>query len=160
MTPTKSLAAGLGFFLVSLGLVTTGAAFGQGAIKSDARVKIAVKADKPDTDGTRLVAVTLTIDKGWHLYANPVGQDDLADAQTRLTAPAGKAELIKVDYPAGKLKKDALVGDYKIYEDTVTITARVRPASGVPGPPELALRFQACSEKTCLSPATVKIRAE
>ena len=52
---------------------------------------------------------TLTIDKGWHIYANPVGLEDLASAQTVVTFPAdSKPEVVKIDYPPGKVVKDEL----------------------------------------------------
>src|SRR5712692_7304219 len=87
--------------------------------KSEDNVKITIKADKP-VDGKQLVSLTLEIAKGWHAYANPVGQADLAGVQTVVTfTSAGKAVPAKVEYPAGKLVKDNIIGDYKVYEDTI-----------------------------------------
>src|SRR5215831_6042987 len=75
--------------------------------KSDAKVKITAKADKPGTDGKQVVTLTLTIESGWHLYANPVGNEDFADNQTVVSAvPKSKHEVLKVEYPAGKVIKD------------------------------------------------------
>ena len=42
-------------------------------LKSDSVVKATAAAAKPDADGKQTVTLTLAIDKGWHLYANPVG---------------------------------------------------------------------------------------
>src|SRR5579871_5377405 len=82
--------------------------------KSDSVVKVTATADKPDADGKQTVSILLTHEAGWHSYANPVGQEDLASAQTTVTI-TGKAKLddVKVDYPTGKLIKDKIVGDYK-----------------------------------------------
>jgi DsbC/DsbD-like thiol-disulfide interchange protein len=125
------------------------------AKKSDAYVKVVTKAEKPDADGNQVVTLTLTIDKGWHAYANPVGLEDLEDAQTRVTA-VGKTQLVKVDYPAGAVHKDKVVGDYKVYEGTVAIKATVRRSSNAE-PAELAIKLQVCSDKMCLPPGTLKV---
>jgi uncharacterized protein len=123
--------------------------------KSDSVVKVKAEVGKPNPDGTTPVHVTLTIDKGWHIYANPPGQEDLADTATTISV-GGPAKAEAIDYPAGKLVKDKSIGDYKVYEDQVTITAKVRrPPSG--GPIDLSIKVQACSEQKCLIPATMKI---
>src|SRR5262245_60002270 len=88
----------------------------QGAKKSDALVKATATAGKPDADGEQDVTVTLTVDKPWHIYANPVGLEDLADAQTTVTFGA-QVKPIKIQYPEGKVIKDKVLGDYRVYED-------------------------------------------
>jgi len=126
--------------------------------KSDAHVKITATADKPAADGTQLVTLNLVVEKGWHLYANPVGNKDLAEAATTvLFTGTNKPEIIKIDYPAGKVLKDATVGDYKIYEDAVVIKAQVKRAPGSTGPLELAVKIQTCNDKVCAAPATVPV---
>lgn len=144
-------------------LIVAGAAAQTSAqgTKSDSKVKITAKADKPGADGKQAVTLTLTIEPGWHLYANPVGNDDFADNQTVVVkAPNSKHEVLKVDYPAGKVVKDKTVGDYKVYEDAVTIKAEVRRAKDSTDPLELNVKLQACNDKTCLLPATVKVKVE
>ena len=139
---------------------TAAGASAQGT-KSDSKVKITAKADKPGADGKQVVTLTLTIESGWHLYANPVGNEDFADNQTVVAAvPKSKHEVVKVEYPAGKVVKDKTVGDYKVYEDTVTIKAEVRRAKDGADPFELNVKVQACNDKTCLLPATVKVKVE
>jgi len=63
-----------------------------GPIKSDSVVKITAKAtpEKPGADGKQEVTVTINVDKGWHLYANPPGQEDFVTAQTVMTIDAKK----------------------------------------------------------------------
>ena len=129
--------------------------------KSDTVVKAEAKADKPADDGTQVVTVTLTIDKGWHLYANPVGNADLADSQTTVSVSSkNKVQDVKVEYPEGKLVKDKVVGDYKTYEGKVTIKATVSRAKGDTEPLDMAVKVQACSESQCLLPATVNLTAK
>jgi hypothetical protein len=131
------------------------------AQKSSASVvKATVTADKI-VDGKQVVTITLAVDKGWHLYANPVGYMDFVESQTSLTI-TGKArpEDVKVEYPAGKERTDKIGNEkivYKVYEDTVTIKATVQRAKDDTGPLEVVLKFQACSDKQCLLPATVKV---
>lgn len=130
---------------------------GQGLKKSDGVVKVSATADKPDADGKQTVTIVLAHDAGWHTYANPVGLEDLASAQTSVTVNAKEKPEVKVEYPAGKLVKDKVVGDYKVYEDKVTIKAAVKRVKGDASPLEVTVKFQACTDKQCLLPAAVKL---
>jgi uncharacterized protein len=131
------------------------------AKRSDTVVKAEAKADKIAADGTQAATITLTIDKGWHIYANPVGNDDLGDSQTVATLSSkSKLRSVKVEYPAGKVVKDKTVGDYKTYSGTVTIKATVRRAKGDAEPLDVAVKVQACNESQCLLPATLKLTAK
>jgi DsbC/DsbD-like thiol-disulfide interchange protein len=126
--------------------------------KSDAEVKVAVEAAKPDADGKLTITIDLHINKGWHIYSNPVGNEDLASAQTVVKVDGkNKPASVKISYPKGKTKMDKLVGDYVIYEGKVSIQAVVERAAGDTGPLEVSVRFQACNDKgSCLFPATVR----
>lgn len=135
--------------------LTASQAFAQGT-KSDSKVKAQVTADKPDADGKQAVTVKIAIDKGWHIYANPVGNADLTNTQTKL-ALTSKGEAVKIDYPSGTEVKDDVIGNYKIYQGDVVIKAVVKRAAGDTTPLEMNLSFQACDEKSCLLPATVKL---
>jgi len=129
-------------------------------LKSDSVVKATAAAEKPDADGKQVVTLTLTIDKGWHLYANPVGSEDFASVQTVVKVKAkGALDNVKVAYPAGKEVKDATLGAYKVYEDKATITITANRAKGDDSPLELTVKVQACNEKTCLLPSEVKLTA-
>jgi DsbC/DsbD-like thiol-disulfide interchange protein len=129
--------------------------------KSDTVVKAEAKADKIAADGTQAVTITLTIDKGWHIYANPVGNADLEGTQTTASISSkNKLQDVKVEYPEGKLVKDKTVGDYKTYQGTVTLKATVRRAKGDAEPLDVEVKVQACSESQCLLPATVKLTAK
>ena len=118
---------------------------------SEDNVKITVKADK------QVVMLTLEVAKGWHLYANPVGNPDLLSSQTVVTfTDGGKPVEAKIKYPEGKLTMDKVIGDFKIYEGTITITATL------PSPPsgqlEAVVAVSTCNETTCLLPAKVKLK--
>ena len=126
------------------------------AKKSDSVVKVEAKADKPDADGKQTITITLDIESPWHVYANPVENEDLTSAQTVVSvASKGKLDNVKVAYPAGKLQKDN-DEKFKIYEGKVTIKAEVKRARGDTSPLEVTIKLQACNDKTCLVPATIK----
>lgn len=131
------------------------------AKKSDSVVKASAKADKPDADGNQNVTITLEIEKPWHLYANPVGNEDLGSAQTDISITAKtKPESVKIEYPAGKLIMDAVAGNYKVYEGKVTVKAKVKRAKGDRSPLEVSIKLQSCDDKRCLLPATIKVTAK
>jgi DsbC/DsbD-like thiol-disulfide interchange protein len=140
----------------ALVLTTTVSVRGQGK-KSDAVVKAKATADKPG-DGKQVVTVTLEIDPKYHIYANPVGNADHEASQTVVSVTGkSKLESVKVDYPAGTVVKDSVVGDYKVYTGKVTIKATVQRAKGDSSALEVAVKLQACSKTSCLLPATIKV---
>ena len=132
---------------------------GKKSVKSDAEVKVSATAGKAGADGKQPVTITLAVNKGWHIYANPVGEETLAPVQTVVTvAGKEKPQDVKIEYPAGKVKEDKdLKITYKIYEDKVDIKAHVHRAKGDTGPLEVSVKLQTCSDKSCLLPATVKV---
>lgn len=153
-----SLRQGMGLLLCGLliGAAVPGTA--HAAKTSASMVKASAKADKPDASGNQTVTITLEIEKPWHLYANPVKNEDLAAAQTTVKISAKvKPEAVKVEYPVGKVYKDKIIGTFMIYEGTVTIKAQVRRAKGDTSPLEVAIDVNACKEKVCLLPATIKL---
>jgi len=155
--------AARGAALVVLGLVWCGSAGdGTGAPKkSDAVVKVTARADKPGADGKQTVTVTFDIDKGWHIYANPVGEELLAGGQTVVNVTSKeKLQDVKVEYPAGKLVVDKTIGNHNIYEGKVTVKVTVQRAKGDTGPLEVSAKFQACDKDQCLQGATVKVPVE
>jgi hypothetical protein len=129
------------------------------AVKSDSAVKVAAAATKPDAEGNQVITLNLDIKETYHLYANPSGNEMLEDSQVVVSvAGKEKPEAVKIDYPEGKLVKDATVGDYRIYEGKATIKAQVRRARGDTGPLEVSIRVQACNNSGCLLPATIKVQ--
>ena len=128
-----------------------------GATRSENVVKITATAAKADADGKQVVTLTLTVDKGWHVYANPVGLDDLASAQTTVTFGKLNPAEVQIEYPKGTEVQDDVLGKYRVYEGITTIKATVRRTKGETGPLEATVKFQACTKQMCLLPATVKV---
>jgi DsbC/DsbD-like thiol-disulfide interchange protein len=127
-----------------------------GGKKSDAEVKVDVEAAKPE-GGKQVITVKLDINKGWHIYGNPVGNETLEAAQTVVNVTGkNKPASVKVDYPKGHTVEDKVVGKYTSYEGKIEIRATVERAPGDTEPLTVGVRFQACDKNSCLFPATVK----
>src|SRR5262249_10262716 len=108
-----------------------------GAKTSADMVKVEAKGGKIGADGAQEVTLTINIEEGWHLYANPVGNNDLTSAQTTVKITGqSKPKDVKVTYPNGKVIKDPTVGNYSIYEGKVVINAVVSRAKDDKGPLE------------------------
>jgi len=117
-------------------------------------VKVQASAGK-SAGQTQVVLVELKIDKGWHVYANPVDREELVDAETVVTVKAGgKAVRATVNYPEGKTHTDKAVGTFKVYEGKVVIPVEFTKTDAAV---EVSVRFQACDESRCLPPKTVKL---
>jgi uncharacterized protein YyaL (SSP411 family) len=132
---------------------------GPGAAKrSDSVVKVSASAGRIGTDGRQTVRVLLATEKGWHVYANPVGNPDLESVATAVSISSKvKPKAVKVTYPKGKIVNDPLVGNYSVYEGKVELEAIVERVGGDSGPLEVTVKFQACNEKTCLLRSTVTL---
>lgn len=147
------------FAAVSLLALTLPLSFAGGLKRSDAEVKVTAAASRPDASGKQTVNIQLVINKGWHVYANPIDNDQFTTLQTQVAITAqGKPADAKVVYPQGVLHQDKVVGDYKVYENKVNILAAVQRAAGDASPLEISVRFNACNNKgQCLPPGTVKL---
>lgn len=139
------------FALVGL----TALALAQGAKKSESVVRAKVSAGKADADGKQVLTVTLIMDKDWHTYANPVPKDFPGEPTVVLVSKL-KPEDVSIEYPKGRIVKDLTVGDYFVYDDTVDIKITVKRPKDA-GALELQVKVQACSDKQCLLPSTLKL---
>jgi DsbC/DsbD-like thiol-disulfide interchange protein len=126
--------------------------------KSDSKVEVTASLDPktPGADGKQVVTITLAIESGWHIYANPADNEDVTATTVKVSARVRPRD-VKVDYPEGKVVTDPTIGKYRVYEDRATIKATVLRAAGDSGPLEISVKFQACNEKSCLVPATKKL---
>jgi uncharacterized protein len=113
----------------------------------------------PDKDGQRALTVMLTIKEPWHVYANPVGHDDLEPARTTVDVYAGDKKLTaKIEYPMGKGEKDPKGAEYHTYSGVITITGKVQAKDATEL--EVRVRVQACTsgeDGRCLAPATLRL---
>jgi DsbC/DsbD-like thiol-disulfide interchange protein len=142
----------IGLAVIAATSLTWAAAVAQGR-RSDTVVTTKARLEK-SAAGKSVVVISLDIKPGWHLYANPVGNEDLDGSQVVVTFADAKAEIV---YPAGKEVTDKDLGKYKIYEDKVEIRATLDRAIGATAPVELIVQISACDDKNCLPPAKVKL---
>jgi hypothetical protein len=109
------------------------------------------------------VAIVLKIRPGFHVNAHEVTEEYLIPTEIRADVPAGfKAG--SVSYPKGTLESFAFAKDKKlnVYTDTVTVKLPLTVLPDAPlGAQHLAmkLKYQACSQETCLPPVTKDVEA-
>ncbi len=101
------------------------------------------------------ITVTVTVDKGYHVNANPATFDYLVPT---VLSVDGVADL-RVTYPAATLIKPRFAPDgLKVYEGTITLRGIAPKGALVPGNTITAsLKVQACDDQVCLPPATLAI---
>ncbi len=130
-------------------------------LQRDSRAVVAASAKRVGDD----VTITLTIQKGWHIYANPTGV--AAIPPSRLTLEPGQGmKLLSVDFPPGvpTLLDSSGKEKVSVYADTVVFKVRVGPDPAAKKPPAAPLKFrlrcQACDERACLAPADMIVECE
>ncbi len=113
-------------------------------------------------DGLETFNVVIHVAKGWHVYANPVGNDELALSATvvEIRADGKKPARHEATYPKGVRKKSEL-GEYDVYEGTVSIPVvlahdEIKNAKAMTA----KVTVTACNDKVCLKPATVTATAK
>jgi uncharacterized protein len=121
------------------------------------------KLGPPDKDGKRTITLTVKMQKPWHIYANPVGHDDLEPAATVVNVRArvkdGDKKLnANVKYPEGKAEKGPDGKPYRVYETEAVITATIdgKDVDGL----EVRLTAMACETSEngrCLQKTTIRI---
>ena len=117
-----------------------------GPLKSEDAVQLTATAGKI-TDGKQTIEIKLAIEKPWHIYANPAGNDAAAGNQTTVSIRiAGKPVEAEITYPAGELVKDEVVGDYRIYEKEVVVKAVVKRTDDGMTPLDVSAKIQACTK--------------
>ncbi len=110
-------------------------------------------------DGLETVNVTITVAKGWHIYANPVGNDTLAESATvvELRADGKKVASQVPKYPKGTPKKSDL-GEHAVYDGAFGVVVELYHED-IKDVKKLTARVTlvACSDKVCLAPATITV---
>ncbi|MDQ5858533.1 MAG: protein-disulfide reductase DsbD N-terminal domain-containing protein, partial [Acidobacteriota bacterium] len=123
-------------------------------------VVVAPKLDvRAPGEGTLVLQVTLA--SGWHVNSHRPSEEYLIATEARLD-PAGGVRFGEARYPDGKMMKFAFSeSPLSVYEGSFTIQVPVtwdaaRPAPALSG----SIEYQACNDKQCLAPASVKFRTE
>jgi uncharacterized protein YyaL (SSP411 family) len=107
--------------------------------------------------------LTVSIQKGWHIYANPTGLAEMNPTTVALDPAAGTAvSVVKVFYPAGKPQAvdRALPDRVDVYEGRVEFRVRLRLAELTKQPSvtvPLIVSYQACNDRLCQAPAKLRV---
>jgi DsbC/DsbD-like thiol-disulfide interchange protein len=112
------------------------------------KVTVQATASKTDAAGNQQITMRLLIEKGWHIYANPLGNDEFTGNETKVfvTGQAQPAD-VKTAYPPGKMVEFA-GAKVKIYDGEVTLVTYVRRAQGDNGPLQVRIKVNACNHDT------------
>jgi len=104
---------------------------------------------------TDTLRVTLQPATGYHINAHEPGDAALQPLSVELVD--GEALTMSVDYPAGEPKQYPFAdGSIYVHESTLAIAARIAQTGTLSNEaqPQLLVRYQPCSEHTCLEPRT------
>jgi thiol:disulfide interchange protein DsbD len=108
--------------------------------------------------GELLLAVVLTVDRGWHVNSDDPG-DEFSMPTTLEWRLPDRWTVDAVDYPAGRTLSFAFAeSPIEVWEERVVIVAALRVPAGAAGHTELGvtLTAQACNDSQCLPPLPVK----
>ncbi|RKU19733.1 thioredoxin [Candidatus Poribacteria bacterium] len=130
---------------------------------SDAVVAAIAKV-KGQSDDIFNIELQLKIAAGWHINANPAGQDYLIPTTVELDANAS-VEIVDIVYPKGKSTRFEFSDEpLNVYEGNFTIPLRLKQRPNVTRkentPIILKLTYQPCNDTECLFPETLDISLE
>ena len=105
------------------------------------------------------LAVTLHIGPEYHVNANDPGDDSLI--ATEILLEAGEGIAAAVEYPEGMLREFPFADKpIRVYQDRARIVVTLRrtgDARAGADAPRLMLRFQVCTDASCLEPRSVEL---
>jgi uncharacterized protein YyaL (SSP411 family) len=122
------------------------------------------EVDPPRIDlatGHAQLRVTLTIGSGYHINANQPGVRSVVPTTLSLADAPGMT--IQVSYPPGNRKQYAFADQpIRVYEGQVTLVVAINrnPTIDSDKTPRLVLRYQVCTDNSCLRPTTVNLPVE
>ena len=103
--------------------------------------------------GATELNLTVNIDPGYHINANPASDAYLIATQLLLE---GHPE-VNVEYPQSQTFKAAFAPEgIDVYQGRITLQAHLPQPLASP-PPAVSLRIQACNDEVCLAPATISV---
>jgi len=184
-TRTKVLMTGVAVFLIAIAaftLIGTNSGNAPGSAQSEransdpqspvARTGLADSSDKVRLNlaeggkaligETGEIVLTLDIEPGWHVNANPASMEFLIPTVAKSSA-GGQSLDIPTEYPRGRVS-DIVLGDtaLEVYDDGASI--RLLPdekqttALKEAGKLDMTVRVQACSDEgVCLAPADLPV---
>ena len=124
-------------------------------------VTATAKISEPIKDNQIVAEVQVKIAAGWHINANPAGQDNLIPT-TIAVAEDAPVEVSEVKYPKGKsVHFEFSPEPINVYEKTFTIPVKLKQKPEMTinkdTPIILKLDYQPCNETKCSFPATLDV---
>ncbi len=140
--------------VLSLLPAATALAQAPGSVQWSASVQPATK------EGVLLVNVAAQIEKGWHVYAQtqPAGGPTPLRIAVEPGAPYEIAGAITGTAPT-KHHDASFDLDTQFYIESFTLKVPVKANAGAPPAVPITVRFQMCSDTTCMPPKTVHLSA-
>lgn len=125
--------------------------------------QVFLSVDRLPAGKTVPFAIKLVVAKGWHINANPAIPDFMIPTEVTLKSSA-EVTIKQVVFPKGKLGAVAGI-DEKVsqYEGEVLLRGDLiipEEAGGSTDKLEFAVRYQACNDKGCQTPKTIKLVGE
>ena len=119
--------------------------------REERAVTCRVELGEPGDDGFRRFRLTIEVEPGWHLNANPASESFLVPTEVRSEG----AEVRNLRYPVGT-ERELAYGQrpLAVYEGSVDIEGEARPQG--PGA-ALILTYQPCDDSKCLPPVERRV---
>lgn len=126
------------------------------AIQSKDKVNVQAQIiQSQSTDTHKSVTITIKIDDGWHLNANPASLDFLIP--TVINIQSEQSSTVQVDYPKTHTIKTPLA-TIQVYKDTIEINATIDSEQTIETSKIRALiQVQACQEGICYPPSQITV---
>jgi uncharacterized protein YyaL (SSP411 family) len=103
--------------------------------------------------GKNVLTLTLRLEKGWHVNAHRPGNPLLIPT----TVTGQGLRLDPVDWPEGEdFRVDGLDEAIRVYGGELRIPLALEPETDLE--PSLAITLQACDERQCLAPQTIRVK--
>lgn len=119
-----------------------------------------LSTDKLPAGKTCQIVVLLDIKDEWHINANPASKDYLIATKVSFKAKHG-TKLSDPVYPKGvEIKLEGEDEEVRVYEKEAVIRGTLTipdKAAGQQEEMEISITYQACREKECLPPKTIKL---
>lgn len=128
--------------------------------KDHVKAKVFLSVDKLPAGEKCKFAVVLDVEDGWHVHANPASLDNLI-ATSVTTVSKLKSKQLDTLYPEGsEIEIEDFSAPVAVYEGEVVIRGEIqapKDAAGKTDQLEFQIKYQACNEKNCLPPKTLKL---
>ncbi|HKD11115.1 MAG TPA: cytochrome c biogenesis protein CcdA [Thermoanaerobaculia bacterium] len=122
-------------------------------------LKVSASLEASAQAASGVVAVEARILEGWHVNSHKPTEDYLIPTAVQLS-PAEGLTAAEPRYPEGRLVKFSFADKpLSVYQDRFTVEVPVAWSGAAPSSVAGRIDFQACNDKQCLAPASVKFEA-